>query len=136
MKRNALASKRAPSADHPGFDHQNENVKAEALDRNSHFCFRFFAQYSFMCFACSRFRDAFQVLFFGATPFITVVGADDALSRRFFGGLPLRFTPSWSAAMARFNLSRSWIKSARICSVGIKPMVASFPEPKPYSISN
>ncbi len=59
-------------------------------------------------------------------PFITVVGADDAISRRFFGGLPLRFTPSWSAAMARFNLSRSWIKSVRICSVGIKPMVASF----------
>jgi hypothetical protein len=37
-----------------------------------------------------------------------------------FGGLPRRFAEPWRASIARFNLSRSAISRATMCSVGIQ----------------
>jgi hypothetical protein len=41
-----------------------------------------------------------------------------------FGGLPRRFVGPWRASMARLILSRSLIRRATICSVGIERIVS------------
>ena len=53
-----------------------------------------------------------------------LAGADAAVAEALAGGRPRRFAGAPSASIARFSLSRSAIKSATICSVGILKIVA------------
>ena len=76
--------------------------------------FRFAAQYAFIRSAWAFRRAALWRLRFGAE--ITGAAGDVAMA---FGGLPGRFAPPWSASIARFNLSRSAISRAMMCSVGM-----------------
>jgi len=62
-------------------------------------------------YAALRFRFFFRA--------IATTGVAAAASG-FFGGLPRRFAEPWRASIARFNLSRSAISRAMICSVGIE----------------
>lgn len=78
-------------------------------------CFFRFAQYAFIRSDCAlrlaglrRFRLV-----------AVCAGPVNATVNGFLGGLPRRLTGVPNASIARFSLSRSEIKSARICSVFI-----------------
>ena len=76
--------------------------------------FRFVAQYAFMRSAWALRRAALWRLRFGTE---TSVAASVTAA---LGGLPRRLADPWRASMARFNLSRSAISRATMCSVGIE----------------
>ena len=53
-----------------------------------------------------------------------LAGATAVIASGFFGGRPRRLTGPLSASIALFNLSRSAVSRARICSVAIDQIVA------------
>jgi hypothetical protein len=75
-----------------------------------YFSFRFFAQYSFILGASALLFAADLLRFLAGAVGITPIG--------FFGGLPRLFSPC-KASMARSSFSRSAIRRAMMCSVGI-----------------
>jgi hypothetical protein len=80
------------------------------------------AQYFRIRSACCLRCAAVKVRFFlaGAAEAATVA----TVARGFFGGRPRRFVGPCRASIARFSLSRSSIRSVRICSVGIDRILA------------